>query len=806
LAATGTSTPNLIAFGGKQGNIYLVNKDHLPGSLSARSGCGSDASHDLSLLAPGIQPQFGTRGPLNVFGTYSETNNNLDYAKARSTPAFWTGPDGTPYLFVTGANKAGVASVQSVPPGIYRLKIVAQPGQPAYLQVDGSENTLILLTPGSPVITSNGSTNAIVWMLEANIPRSQPLNGVAPNQPFLTALDALTLQKLYQSNPGDLFVGGKYNTPVIARGTVFVATDRIQAFGLKQVVPPTPVITSFTANPTSIVSGQSTALSWATTGTVTSLSIDQDVGTVTGTSKSVSPLTTTTYTLTASNNGALATQTVTVTVTSLPPPVITSFTANPVSIVSGQSATLSWVTTGTVTSRSVDQGVGTVTGSSKSVAPTTTTTYTLTASNSGGSATKTVTITVTPIPPPVITSFTANPLSIMSGQSAALSWATTGTVTSRSIDQGVGTVTGSSRSVSPLTTTTYTLTASNSGGAATKSVTVTVTSIPPPVITSFTTNPASIVSGKSAALSWATTGTVTSRSIDQGVGTVTGSSKSVSPTTTTTYTFTASNGGGSTTKTVTVTVTPPPPPPLPVINSFSATPTQITAAQSSTLTWGVSGAVTSLTIDQGTGSVTGLSSKSVSPGTNTTYTLTATNAAGSVTRSVTVQVTPLPLAVLPFAMNACGPNVANFVAEVAVYTAGGNCTNIGFPSVITTGVANTAPPAVYQTKRTGQNGVGFTYTIQLPAPAVSGQLYTVRLHFADDLSTAAGQRVFNVGINGNVVLPNLDIFAIAGQKMRALVKDVLNVTPNTKNQIVIQGLYVNTGQNPMINGLEIIPQ
>jgi hypothetical protein len=169
-----------------------------------------------------------------------------------------------------------------------------------------------------------------------------------------------------------------------------------------------------------------------------------------------------------------------------------------------------------------------------------------------------------------------------------------------------------------------------------------------------------------------------------------------------------------------------------------------------------------------------------------------------------VQVTPLPLAVLPFAMDACGPNVANFVAEVAAYAAGGNCTNIAFPSVVTTGVANTAPPGVYQTKRTGQNGVGFTYTIQFPAPAVSGQLYTVRLHFADDLSSAPGQRIFNVGINGNVVFPNLDIFAITGQKMLALVKDVLNVTPNTKNQIVIQGLYGNTGQNPLISRLEII--
>jgi DNA-binding beta-propeller fold protein YncE/PKD repeat protein len=726
LAATGTSTPNLVAFGGKQGNIYLVDRDHLPGGLALRPGCATDASLDLSLLPPDIQPQFGSRGPLNVFGPYSETSNDHDNGKARSTPAFWTGPDGTPYLLVTGSNKATIGSTESVPPGVYRLKIVTQPGQPAYLQVDGFENTLTLQTPGSPVITSNGSTNAIVWVLEANISRSKALNSAS--EPFLVALDALTLQKLYQSNSGDLFVGGKYNTPVIARGTVFVATDRIQAFGLKQVAPAQLL------------------------------------------------------------------------------PAISSFTANPTGIASGKSATLSWATTGTVASLSIDQGVGTLTGTSKSVSPTTTTTYTLTASNSGGSATKTVTVTVAPLPPPVISAFTANPASLVSGKSVTLSWVTAGTVASLSIDQGVGTVTGTSKSVSPAITTTYTLTASNGGGSATQTATITVTPPPPPVISSFTANATSIVSGKSATLSWATTGTVASLSIDQGVGTVTGTSKSVSPITTTTYTLTASNGGGSATKTITVMVTMPSPPGLPVINSFSASPSQITAAQSSTLAWVLTGTVTSLTIDQGIGSVAGLSSKSVSPAANTTYTLTATNLVGSVTKSVTVQVALLPMAVVPFAMNACGPNVANFIAEVAAYTSGGNCTNIGSPSVVTTGVAKAAAPAVYQTKRTGQNGVGFTYTIPLPAPPVSGQLYTVRLHFADDLSTAAGQRVFNIAINGSVVLPNLDIFALTGQKMLALVKDVLDVTPNAKNQIVVQGLYAKSGQNPTINGMEVIPE
>jgi hypothetical protein len=63
-------------------------------------------------------------------------------------------------------------------------------------------------------------------------------------QPILYAFDASTLQLLFTSTTGQLNVGGKYNTPAVARGVVFVGTDRIQAFGLRSNVPPTVTITS----------------------------------------------------------------------------------------------------------------------------------------------------------------------------------------------------------------------------------------------------------------------------------------------------------------------------------------------------------------------------------------------------------------------------------------------------------------------------------------------------------------------------------------------------------------------------------
>jgi len=76
-----------------------------------------------------------------------------------------------------------------------------------------------------------------------------------------------------------------------------------------------PTITSFTANPTAINLGSSSALSWATTG-ATSIAITPGTFTSTSASSStsVSPTATTTYTLTASNGSSSATSTAKVTI------------------------------------------------------------------------------------------------------------------------------------------------------------------------------------------------------------------------------------------------------------------------------------------------------------------------------------------------------------------------------------------------------------------------------------------------------------------------------------------------------------
>jgi len=160
-----------------------------------------------------------------------------------------------------------------------------------------------------------------------------------------------------------------------------------------------PVISAFSTSSTSIASGTSATLSWATTG-ATSVSISPTGFTSNKASDqtTVAPTSTTTYTLTATNSAGSTTPTLTTTVTASgggSVPGITSFSASQNVIAAGASDTLSWATTG-ATSVSISPTGFTSNNASGSttVAPTSTTTYTLTATNGAGSVMATVTVTV----------------------------------------------------------------------------------------------------------------------------------------------------------------------------------------------------------------------------------------------------------------------------------------------------------------------------------------------------------------------------------------------------------------------------
>ncbi|MDZ7636817.1 MAG: OmpA family protein [Bryobacterales bacterium] len=100
---------------------------------------------------------------------------------------------------------------------------------------------------------------------------------------------------------------------------------------------------------------------------------------------------------------------------------------------------------------------------------------------------------------------------------------------------------------------------------------------------------------------------------------------------------------------------PPPPtetkaPAAPTIATFVGEPSSIDRGQSSTLRWVVEGA-DEVSINNGIGTVMASGTRQVFPTNTTTYVLTARNAGGSVTRSVTVNVNvpPAPVAAKPTA-------------------------------------------------------------------------------------------------------------------------------------------------------------
>ncbi|MCL6710663.1 ThuA domain-containing protein [Pseudomonas sp. R2.Fl] len=226
-----TATTRLMVVGGKQGNAYLLDRDHLPGKLDRRPVCGTDAASDGSLLAPSLQPQFGGRGPLNVFGPYSEQDAAMDQARGRSVPAYHQDEHGAVHVYMTGNTRRAEGAPDAVPPSLVKLRVVTAPGQPAHLAIARRQMELVFINPGSPVISSDGARDPIVWVLDENARRSAPLAGTDAPAPVLYALEGHTLELLWKSAPGQLRTSGKYNEPVFAQGVVVVGTDRIQAFG-----------------------------------------------------------------------------------------------------------------------------------------------------------------------------------------------------------------------------------------------------------------------------------------------------------------------------------------------------------------------------------------------------------------------------------------------------------------------------------------------------------------------------------------------------------------------------------------------
>ncbi len=389
-------------------------------------------------------------------------------------------------------------------------------------------------------------------------------------------------------------------------------------------------------NSTTLTANGATSFTWASGGQLTN-------------SVSVNPTADITYTVTGFDGACSNTITVDVSVTPTP-----TLTANPVSICTGQTATLTVSGATTYT-----WNPGNVTGDTYTDSPVSSSTYTVTGAN--GTCTTQVTTSVT-VGSGI--SIAVNNPTICAGQSAVLT--ATSSATSYTWDSGANTNT---LSVSPSSTTVYTI--SGSSGSCVGVNTATVTVNPVPTLTASSTN---ICAGQSATLT--VTGSATTFTWSNGNN---NSTQVVSPSSTTGYSVSGTNGFGCVNTTVastTVTVNSVPTVSANAAAVCSGQAATLTATGATTYSWSTSATSNSIV---------------VSPVINTTYTVTGFNGGCSSTYTTTVTVDPVALSVFSLAINACPSEIrvlnaagSNSASTTYTWSSGGTAYSETVSPVVTT--------------------------------------------------------------------------------------------------------------------------
>jgi gliding motility-associated-like protein len=389
---------------------------------------------------------------------------------------------------------------------------------------------------------------------------------------------------------------------------------------------------------------------------------------------SVSPTTNTTYTVTGTSaSGCTATATGSVTVNTLP-----TVTASSSSMCPGATASIV-ASSGTATSYSWNTGANTAT---LTASPTSTTPYTVTGTDGNGCKnTATGTITVNPTP-----AVTVNSTTLCAGGTATLT-ANCGTAISYSWNTGV---TAATITVSPTVNTNYSVTVTNSSGCTGTAV------------GSVTVNPSILLTVPSTSICQGATGTLTASGANTytwsaNAGGATTASIAESPTVTTTYSVTGTSSAGcvaSGTGTITVNSLP----------TITATSTPICIGNTGTLTANSS---TATSYSWSTGATT--NSITASPTSNTSYTVTGTDANGCKNNAVgTLTVNPLPTISAP-GITACPGTTATLTASGSAtsYTWSANAGSATTASVV---VTPTVSPTDYTVSGTDGNGCVNTTT------------------------------------------------------------------------------------------------
>lgn len=203
--------------GGKEGRIYVLDRQNLGGYTSVTDPCDQQTSTTIDKVVQQLSPDvMADRGMF-------------------STPAYWNrfvyeGGNGHPmYAFMLTNGLLSTAPTSQTP------ERVLYPG-------------------GNPVVSSNGTTagTGIVWMISPPVDCGSSDHCNPSSGGTLRAYDALNLgNELYSSSQNDARDGlasfVKFSTPTVANGSVFVGTaSTLDIFGLNPPAPagtPTPTNT-----------------------------------------------------------------------------------------------------------------------------------------------------------------------------------------------------------------------------------------------------------------------------------------------------------------------------------------------------------------------------------------------------------------------------------------------------------------------------------------------------------------------------------------------------------------------------------
>jgi gliding motility-associated-like protein len=447
----------------------------------------------------------------------------------------------------------------------------------------------------------------------------------------------------------------------------------------------TTLIVTVTPTPTLVIGSPSSTYSVCSGGTV-GISVSgastytwspaSDLSNANSANPTFTAGSTTIYTVNGTDaNGCTAASAATATVT-VHTPVTPTITASPSALCTGGTTTL---TAAGVSTCTWSANAGSVTTTTVSVSPVATDTYSVNGTDVSGCAftTGTISVTVSGALSPTITSTSG--ASLCSGQTTTLT--ASGATTYTWLPSGATTTV---ITASPTSNTTYTLIGDNGSCSGQSILNVTVTASP--TLTPTSSSPAGICSGQTATLtaSGATTYTWMPGSVNTNT-------ISVNPVITTNYTVSGTDVAGfcSSQSVITVSVTA-----TPTLTATSSSSGTVCAGSSITLMGSGAATYTWLPGPIFTGTTT------VSPATNTDYTLTAANGICPATpQVVSVTVTPLPsLTVTPSASSMCSND------PPVIITAGGATNYTWMPGGANTNTISVSPGTTTIYTLTGDNG------------------------------------------------------------------------------------------------------